>query len=62
MEQQLEFTGWVLQVTEKAVLVDVENEAIWIPNSMAEYYGEPIIGSDIEFTIPEWLATKKGLT
>ena len=40
MEQQLEFTGWVLQVTEKAVLVDVENEAIWIPNSMAEYYGQ----------------------
>lgn len=50
------------QTTERAILVsddgDVE-KAVWLPKSQIEY--ETKSGDIIEVTLPEWLATERGL-
>lgn len=51
----------IVHRTAKAVLVkDTEDaEPVWLPLSQVEVDGEP--GTVGEVTLPEWLATEKGL-
>jgi len=41
--------------------LDVDGDLVWVPDSVADYLDDPIIGNEISFEIPEWLAIKKGL-
>lgn len=52
----IDLAGTIVGETEKAWRVDFgEKEPIWIPKSQAEDNG------DGTFSMPEWLATEKGL-
>jgi len=41
--------------------LDVDGDLVWIPDSVADYLDDPIIGNEIRFDIAEWLAIKIGL-
>ena len=51
----------IVHQTAKAVLVkpDEEADGVWLPLSQCEVYGGS--GSVGEVTLPDWLATDKGL-
>jgi len=57
---ELEFTGEVKAVGKNACLINVDGMTGWVPDSEADYIDEPEVGEEIRFTIPEWLAEKKG--
>lgn len=48
--------------TEKAILVSVyeDSNRVWLPKSQIEFVLKP--KGIVEVTLPEWLATDKGLT
>ena len=51
----------IVHQADKAVLVKTDEEAdgVWLPLSQCEIYGSS--GSVGKVTLPDWLATKKGL-
>lgn len=51
----------IVHQTDKAVLVksDEEADGVWLPLSQCEVDAEP--GSVGEVTLPDWLATERGL-
>lgn len=63
MTRLTDITVRLHQETERAILVsdDGDNDkAVWLPKSQVEFVQKP--GSDvIEVTLPEWLATERGL-
>ncbi len=53
--------GEIVQETEEAILVDCgADEPVWLPKGQIEYDGERG-DSDVEITVPEWLAEQEGL-
>ncbi len=53
--------GDIVQETEDAILVDCgTDEAVWLPKSQIEYDGERG-DTDVEISLPDWLAEDKGL-
>lgn len=52
--------GQLKAETDLAILVDVNDEKVWLPKSKIEY-DDFDIGEEIEIEIPEWLADEKGL-
>ena len=51
-----------IRETEKALLVNVENEEVWIPKSQIEESSEVAeVGDCGVLEIPQWLAEKAGL-
>jgi len=60
-DEILTFIGEVKQISEKAVYLDVDGDLVWVPDSVADYLDDPIIGNEIRFDIAEWLAIKIGL-
>lgn len=60
MAEMLEFCGEVKSVGKNACLINVDGVTGWVPDSEADYIDEPKVGEEINFLIPEWLATKKG--
>lgn len=62
----VEFCGEMKYETEGAYLVDDGANEVWIPKSQCMEVGQlrgtgGVLSSDYEFTIPEWLATEKGI-
>lgn len=50
------------QETERAILVSDDGDrdkAVWLPKSQVEYVAKP--GGICEVSLPEWLATERGL-
>ena len=68
-EGEFEVQGTLAHYTDKAYLVDVagQKDGVWLPKSQVGDIdgelneGEPLIGEQYTFTIPAWLAEKKGL-
>lgn len=58
--EMLEFCGTVEVVWHGACLINVDGITGWIPDTLSDYIDEPIVGNEITFEIPEWLADKKG--
>ena len=58
--KMLEFTGTVMDVGQKACLINVDGVTGWVPDSLADYIDEPTIKGECVFLIPEWLAISKG--
>ena len=54
--------GEIVKETNDAILltIDDEDEAVWLPKSQIEYYGD--VGDEVEVNIPEWLADEKCLS
>ena len=61
MSEMSEFTGIVKAITEKAYLINVDGDEVWIPDSQIDCVDEPIVNVEIDFFIPTWLAEKKFL-
>jgi hypothetical protein len=56
--------GTVLRRSEKAVLLEIEGEKLWIPFSQVErecLAGIPEDGAEWTVSMTEWIATQKGL-
>ena len=60
-DEPLEFTGVVLIIYYDSNLIDIDGDIIWIPNSLCDYFSEPVKGHEIDFEIPKWFAEQKGL-
>ena len=66
--EPVEFTRYyVLAVRERSVLVKPDGEdnskGIWLPTSQVEVTrGDLEKGQTVDFEIPEWLATDRGMT
>jgi hypothetical protein len=60
-QEPCEFNGVVSFITPEAFLIDVDGSKVWIPDSLMEYDNEPIIGEELDFSIPFWVAESKGL-
>lgn len=58
--KMLEFVGIVMDVSDKACLINVDGMTGWVPDSEADYIDEPAVRGEVSFLIPEWLAIKKG--
>ena len=52
---EVEIEGEVVRETERAWLIDVDGDEIWLPKSICTD------NEDGTFTVPEWLAIEKGL-
>jgi len=63
MTRLTDITVQLHQETQRAILVSDDGDlekAVWLPKSQVEFAEKP--GSDvIEVTLPEWLATERGL-
>lgn len=62
MTRLTEVTVRLVQQTERAILVndsDDPDKAVWLPKSQVEF--EEKAGDIVEVTLPEWLATERGL-
>ena len=59
-EEMLSFTGTVKAVGDEAMLMTIDGVTGWVPFSRIDWLQEPIVGSEIEVLIPEWLAERKG--
>ena len=60
-EALTDITVRLLQETERAILVcdgDDDDKAVWLTKSKVEFEQK---GGLIEVTLPEWLATERGL-
>jgi DNA-directed RNA polymerase subunit E'/Rpb7 len=55
------FDGILKHETPYAILVEIDNEDVWLPKSQIEYDENAEVDDDIEVIIPEWLADEKGL-
>lgn len=51
----------VLRTTDKAVLVELNGEEVWIPRSQCEG-GDDIDEGDDSINVTRWFADKRGLT
>lgn len=56
-----EFSGVVKFITEKALLMVIEDMEMWLPLSQIEVDDDPIIGMPLTVDVPEWLAEKNDL-
>lgn len=53
--------GDIAQITDEALLVDCNDESIWLPLSQISFSGEKG-DTDVPITLPEWLAEERGLS
>lgn len=53
-------SGRVLSVTERAVLLDLDNREQWIPRSVIED-GEDVVVFQTDLYVAEWFVEKEGL-
>lgn len=53
--------GDIAQITDEALLVDCNEESIWLPLSQISFSGEKG-DTDVPITLPEWLAAERGLS
>ena len=58
-EKVVRITCTICHETEKAVLVDVENDEVWLPKSVVHV--DRLSDGTAEISVPVWLATAKGL-
>lgn len=61
----VDFDATVEQITDKAILCDIDGMSVWIPKSQLESGSEldedSEIGDEGNITIKRWLAEEKGL-
>lgn len=56
MVETVEVNAELVHETELAYLIDDDGKRHWLPKSKTEYDGK------VTFTIPDWMATEKGLS
>lgn len=56
MSETIEINAELVHETDLAWLIDDDGKRVWLPKSQCEYDGK------VTFTVPEWMATEKGLT
>jgi hypothetical protein len=54
-----EITVEIIRESDRAILVSDGDVQEWLPKSQCEYEGE--VGQTVVVSMPEWLATDKGL-
>lgn len=60
--KMLEFFGTVKIITEKAVLMILDTEEIWLPKSQIEFPDdEPAKRKGLTVMVPQWLADEKDM-
>jgi hypothetical protein len=59
--ETVELSLEVVRIVERSVLVSDGDVTEWLPLSQVEFDEDTPEGETIVFTIPEWLATEKGL-
>lgn len=57
--EQIEITVEILRESERAIFVTDGDVKEWLPKSQLEYEGD--VGQTVVVSMPEWLATDKGL-
>lgn len=61
-KEMLTFIGKVEQISPESILLSIDGSiTTWVPNSVVEYLNDPIVGKEIEFTVPEWMAINLGI-
>jgi len=62
-DSTIEVEGVFLHETDKAVLLDVDGEDVWLPFSEIEELDTTTLdGAEFRtYLVPEWLAIKKGI-
>lgn len=54
-DDKIEVEAEIVRETDRAWLLDIEGEEVWLPKSQVKDNG------DGTFTVPEWLAMERGL-
>lgn len=52
----------ILQTTDSAVLIQCGESELWLPLSQIPDFNAERGDTNVEFTIPEWLAEEKGVS
>lgn len=60
-EEYLDFTGTLKYESEKAYLIDIDGDEIWVPKSQIEFENNPRLNKSFDFEIPRWIAEDKGI-
>jgi len=57
----IDLEGHVRAVTDKAILLKVDDRQAWLPRSMIEIEGDAEVGERVTVTLPESFAVEKEL-
>lgn len=60
-DDYIEFEVEIMHCTEKAALVEIEGEEIWLPFSVVDDLEDCDKGDIVTVRIPEWFCEKKGI-
>lgn len=58
---RVEFFVVTLRESDKAVLLDIEGEEVWVPKSLFDDDEWPEVDCEGDITLPEWFAIQEGL-
>ena len=62
MNDCITIDGVILAMTEKAIMLDLDDRQPWLPKSQIEITGTCEIGEEVSVDVPNWLCERCGIS